>query len=433
MTPFSLAKDLFLTAKGFLTFKLFLSKSQFWSRDKIHNYQFRKLKRLLIEAYEGTEYYKGVFDKISFNPYVDFNKLEDIKKLPILSKAEAISNREKLINKKFAKRALALRTSGSTGNPFEILVSPDAWVMEQAVVWRHWSWGGYRFRDPLAMIRSFAPESGKSLIKHDPIKNFTYYSPFHLSDENIQIYLDDFLTRKVTVLRGYPSSISTIAEYVIRKRLDINGIKMILTASEVLTEDEKNLIKKAFKANVYNHYGLAEVCIMMGSCKEDNGLHNYDEYGYCEIIESENGKKRLIGTNLHNLAMPLIRYDTGDLVEVDWETCSCSRSLPTVKNIIGRKDNNILTKEGFKIPTVNFYTMFEKYAEIHSWQIVQYTISDIKFIIKSDQINQNRIVELKSDILLRIPHSLRFEILLNQPFVKFGEGKKNAFVSFLNK
>jgi phenylacetate-CoA ligase len=431
MTNFSIIKDLYLTARGVLTFHFFLKKSQYWGDKRLKHYQFEKLKKLLVEANENIDYYKELFKEIGFVPQRDFKKLTDLEKIPILTKKAAIENRERLINKRYIKDSLILRTSGSTGTPFEVLVSPSAWIFEQGVVWRHWSWGGYRFRDSLGIVRSFAPKAGEKLIKTDRIRNFTFYSPFHLNRENIKIYLKDMVDRKVNVLRGYPSSILTLAEYILDNEVRIPKLKMLLTASEVLNEGERKKIKKAFGAKIYNHYGLAEVCVMMGSCECEEGMHNYEEYGYCELIDNEFGQKKIIGTNLHNLAMPLIRYDTGDISESDWGTCSCGRGLPIIKNILGRKDSNILTPEGYKIPTVNFYTMFEKFTDISSWQIVQRSLFEIDFIINSRSISDLSVSMLKNDISQRIPDSINYRILLNGEFVKFAEGKKNAFVSLI--
>jgi phenylacetate-CoA ligase len=173
---------------------------------------------------------------------------------------------------------------------------------------------------------------------------------------------------------------------------------------------------------------------MMGDCEKHEGLHNYDEYGYLELLDTEDPKiKRIIGTNLHNLTTPLIRYDTGDLAVVSDEICSCGRTLPTIKNIIGRKDAVIKTKEGYEIPTVNFYTMFENFQEIERWQIVQLSLTEIDFIIRTDQISSERINALEMEIYRRLNHSVKVNIHVNGVFIQKNEGKINSFLSLLNK
>ena len=103
---------------------------------------------------------------------------------------------------------------------------------------------------------------------------------------------------------------------------------------------------------------------MMGECELHNGLHNYDDYGYLEVENYENGFYKIIGTNLNNYAMPLIRYDTGDLAKVSNASCECGRSFPLIKKVVGRKDTPLIAPSGQQVPSVNFYTMFEDFHEI---------------------------------------------------------------------
>lgn len=432
MANISFIKDAYFTVRGIMLYRTFLKKSCYWSTEKLKEYQFRKMKILLIKSFEEITYYRNMFNDLGFNPNFDFNSLSDLSKLPILSKDFVKKNKNLFINPRFKERSINFKTSGSTGIPFEILVHPRQWIMEQGVVWRHWKWGGYSFRDPLAMVRSFVPSNDENLWKTNKISNFTYFSPFHLNDENMAIYLDVMIARKIVVLRGYPSSIATLANFVLRSGHAIPNIKLVLTASEVLTETDRELIEKAFRAKVSNHYGLAEQIVMMGDCEKHEGLHNYDEYGYLELLDTDIPNiKRIIGTNLHNLTTPLIRYDTGDLAVVADIPCSCGRTLPTIKNIIGRKDLVIKTIEGYEIPTTNFYTMMEHYQEIQRWQIVQRSLNQIEIILASHSITKERVLSLEQDLKRRLTDKMSIIISQNGKFIQKNEGKINPFVSMI--
>lgn len=432
MANISFFKDIVYTLRGIKLYESMLNKSCYWSRKKMSDYQYNKLKFLLTESYEGIPYYRSLFEGLGFDPYKDFTDISDISKLPILGKDFVKANKDVFINKKYLKNAINFKTSGSTGVPFEILVHPDQWIMEQGVIWRHWKWGGYNFRDPLAMVRSFVPPDDNTLWKTSRISNFTYFSPFHLNDEIMSKYLDVMVKKKIKILRGYPSSILSLAEFVLRTDHVIPKIKLILTASEVLSDKDRYIIEKAFAAKVSNHYGLAEQIVMMGDCEKHEGLHNYDEYGYLELLDTDDPKiKRIIGTNLHNLTTPLIRYDTGDLAVVSDEICSCGRTLPTIKNIIGRKDAVIKTVEGYEIPTINFYTMLENFQEIDRWQIVQRSLTEIEFIFRSKNITNQRLDELEFEIKRRINKNMFIVISPNGEFIQKNEGKQNPFISLI--
>ena len=432
MTPINILKDFSLTARGILAYKFFFKHSCNWDKNKIQNYQYIKIKKLLIESATNVPYYKDLFNSIKFNPKKDFNTLSDLNKVPVLTKQKAKDVREFLDNPKYAKNAMRLRTSGSTGEPFEVAVSNNAWVVEQAMVWRHWAWGGYSFRDKLAMVRSFAPKPGENFYKHDKLRNFYMFSPFRLNDTQISNYLNVMKDEGISILRGYPSSVLTLADFIHRTGHEIPNLKLILTASESLTYQDRELIENVFKTKISNHYGLAEIVVMMGDCGMHCGMHNYDDYGYLELHDTETlNQKKIIGTNLHNLATPLIRYDTGDIAELNNNIVTCNHTFQTIQNIVGRKDQQINTPESYKIPTVNFYTMFELFNAINRWQIIQHDLNNIEFIIKV-KMNETILDEqLIAEIYKRLPKSINIKISRDKYFVQKNEGKINPFISYL--
>ena len=404
-------------------------KTQYWDNHKIDNYQFKRLQKQLIQAIK-TQYYSKLFREISFNPKTDFKSLNDLEKIPVTEKNKVKENTHLFINHKYKNKSLPFYTSGSTGNPMKALIHPLHWVIEQAVIFRHWSWGGYHFRDATAMLRSYSPKEGEPLTKYSRPLNTTYFSPFHLTDENMMMYYNLMIDLKTRVLRGYPSSVKIFALFLIKNSLKINSIKQVLVASEVLTDNDRNIIESVFDCKISNHYGLAEQIVMFGDCEKHTHLHNYFEYGYVELLDTDRANiKKIIGTNLHNKTMPIIRYDTGDLAIVDDSNCKCSRNGITIKNIIGRHDQLIRTPNGFDMPSVNFYTMFEHYLEIDQWQIT-YDDENINFnYLSLEGLNNTKLKELNLKIKIRINNS-GFKYTLNEVsiFYKKSEGKTPVIV-----
>ncbi|MDB4007320.1 hypothetical protein N9457_02005, partial [Flavobacteriaceae bacterium] len=383
----------------------------------------------LIQA-SKTQYYSKLFKELNFNPKTDFKTLIDLEKIPITDKYKVKENTELFINYEYKKKALLFYTSGSTGNPMKALIHPLHWIIEQAVIFRHWSWGGYHFRDVTAMLRSYSPKEGEPLTKYSLPLNTTYFSPFHLTDENMMMYYNLMIDLKTKVLRGYPSSVKIFALFLKKNNLKINTIKQILVASEVLTDIDRNIIENVFDCKISNHYGLAEQIVMFGDCEKHTHLHNYFEYGYVELVDTDKTNiKKIIGTNLHNKTMPIIRYDTGDLAIIDDSNCKCGRNGITIKNIIGRHDQLIRTPNGYDIPSVNFYTMFEHFVEIDQWQIT-YDDENINFnYLSLKGLNNTKLKELNSKIEHRI-NSSGFKYTLNEvsSFYQKSEGKTPVIV-----
>jgi hypothetical protein len=77
--------------------------------------------------------------------------------------------------------------------------------------------------------------------------------------------------------------------------------------------------------------------------------------------------------------------------------------------------------------------MFENFQEIERWQIVQLSLTEIDFIIRTDQISSERINALEMEIYRRLNHSVKVNIHVNGVFIQKNEGKINSFLSLLNK
>ena len=63
----------------------FLQESQWWSKERLEEYQMQQLEKLLKHAYENVPYYRRVFNERGLKPK-DIQDVEDLKKLPHLTK-----------------------------------------------------------------------------------------------------------------------------------------------------------------------------------------------------------------------------------------------------------------------------------------------------------------------------------------------------------
>lgn len=424
-------KDSLLTICGILYYKFFYKNFIFKTSKEISDYQFKKLKKLLISSNLNVPYYNKLFKKINFDPLTDFKSLNDLKKIPILEQEVVRKNPSEFINKK-SKNYSSLNTSGTSGQPFTALVDDAHWVVEQAVIWRQWKSFGYKFRDKIALLRSYAPEKNDTLIKVDYLRNFIYYSPYHLSDENCSDFYKDMVRREIKFLRGYPSSIKIFTSYCKRNQLKINSLMGILLASETLLENDKKYIKDYFNVPVINHYGLAECVVMIGNIFSDKHLYNYDDYGYLELIKYGN-KINIIGTNLNNHAMPLIRYNTNDMALIDSNDEDKKIKLKQIKSITGRQNEYIITNKE-KIPLTNIYTIFSKHQNIAKWQIVQRRINKLDILLLCAEKDKDIIKEkLINDLSILERKDININVIFTSEFERFGEGKIPPFIPYDKK
>lgn len=425
--------DLRQSFRGHSVARNYLAESQYWSDDKMQEMQYQQLHKLLLYCYKNVPYYKRLFAESQFNPVCDFNSIADLNKIPLMTKKTARTARELLVADINDTQFVTDKTSGSTGEPFQINISTRQIVFEKATVWRHWSWAGYGFRTPMAIIRTYVPKYGQPLIKYDAIRNFRYYSAYHLNETNVRDYLTDIRKFGARIIRGYPSSIYILAKFKLEQNIELPGIKSILTASETLTDRQRETIEKAFDAKVFNWYGLAEQVVTANECESHQGMHLNNEYGYWELEKRDylpENQRMIVGTNFRNYAMPIVRYETGDIaILAENESCSCGRTLPLIKTIAGRKDDIITTSDGLQIPAVNFYSMFREIPSVQRFQIIQWNLNEVEIRVKSQNLDSDEKDRILSELELRLGKRMKIKLTLNKEFERNPEGKRRPVMS----
>jgi phenylacetate-CoA ligase len=105
-------------------------------------------------------------------------------------------------------------------------------------------------------------------------------------------------------------------------------------------------------------------------------MHVFSDVRYVEVVA--NGKVvppgemgEIVNTNLIQFAFPFIRYKNGDLGIMDSEPCPCGRSLPVLKEILGRTNDYLVTPEGQYIHSEFFAYTFRVKPEVDKFQVYQ--------------------------------------------------------------
>lgn len=416
-------RDAELTLKGYWMSKGLMRGTQFLSKDQIEAFQLERLRVVLDACYRYVPYYQKLFWEHDFDPH-HIQSTEDLKRLPVLSKDTVRAKLADFCSMKELREAIRLRTSGTTGTPLSTYTSAGQWVVEQGAIWRQWGWAGYRFRDRMAIIRSYAPKPNEPLSRLDRLRNWFYFSPYHLNEEHCREYLDTLEQWKPAYLRGYPSSLYLLARVAKNQRRRLPGLRAAFTASETLLPHYRSEIEHAFGVKVFDHYGQAEITAMLHECECHEGLHVLLDYGYVEFLPSEQkGLHRMIATNLQNTAMPLLRYETGDLVELGEKACSCGRVFPLVRRVVGRSDQLLLHRNGFSIPSINIYTYFSKHDDILRFQVIQNSKDDVEVrIAPRAGVSEDHVsTKVRQEMNLRFGGDVN--VVLTQEFEQSGEGK----------
>ncbi|RYU46111.1 phenylacetate--CoA ligase family protein [Aliivibrio finisterrensis] len=283
------------------------------------------------------------------------HKLADF---PIINKSDIREKGDDFLADNHRGVIVSGATSGTTGTPLVIKQNMTSVVREQAFVARHLDWAGFKSGDKRAWIRGdmIVPLSQKKgpFWRYSWFENMIMLSSFHMSPNNLQHYIDAMADYGVEIIQAYPSSVVTLAKHLdIHDQYYSGKLKSIVTSSESLSQEDKQLIEKRFGCVVFDWYGLFERVAAIGSC-EHGRYHILSDYSHVELIDVGDGRHEIIGTNFNNSLQPLIRYRTGDHVYLSNETaCPCGRTFPLIDRIEGRIGDYLLGEDGQKVHILN--------------------------------------------------------------------------------
>lgn len=338
-------------------------------------WQLKKINEILIYSYENIPYYKEIFNKENIK--LPLKNLNEIKNIPILTKEDIRENYSKIISIKRLE-TIELTTGGSSGTPLKLLKSKDNNIRE-AVFLEHYmkNIGMKAFKCRKAIIRGPIPKNGISEI----VGNELILSSYFISKDTIKEYIKELEKFNPEMLHVYPSSIFLICKLIKKEKLEINipNLKVIFSSSETFDYKQKKFVNEVFKCKIFDLYGNTENTVHAINIYPNEGYEFNDFYSFVEIIDNE-----IITTGFNDLAMPLIRYKTGDEIEyLDQEK--------KIFRIKGRVQEYIydLKKEKHPLNTIIFGNHLLVYGKLNKFQIHQNEFGKINFIIeKQERLNK---------------------------------------------
>ena len=383
LTAFSTMLERERYSGRFQEFQDLLTKTEWASQSDLEAYQNERLRLVVAHAYEHVPFYRQRFDALKLTA-ADIHTTADLPKLPLLTRDDIREHFDDLRSRAFPGRSLRTgHTSGTTGTPLTIGYDRDTVWMTYAVFDRHYRWAGCRLGvngDRIAVAR------GNVIVPLDqrtpPFwrKNHRHHqlllSSFHLSKGNLPAYFDALAAFQPAVLDGYPSTLFLLAKYLQTKG-EYFPVKAAVTSSETLYDFQRKVIEERFKCRVFDYYALAERAVFSHECDHHEGHHLAMEYGVAEVTDGAGTPLprgevgHLVGTSLHNLAMPLLRYVTNDRTALRPGRCSCGRHLELMEDVTTKAEDVLTLGDGRLISPSVLTHPFKPLDCIEGSQIVQ--------------------------------------------------------------
>lgn len=321
----------------------------------------KKLSEITEYASSNTKFY-SVF------------KGKNISEYPVINKSIIMKNMNEFKSREFTnKKTHIMATSGSTGIPFRIEQDMGKRKQVLAEIIYFSNLVGYEVGKKIVYLRNleamFQVPKYKQFIKNENIIATQKYD-----DETISKIVNKLICmEKGTTILGYASTLQIVSSYMKKNNIKAENVNGIISGAEAITTKTRKLVEEQFKCNVVSRYSNQEMGILAQDFEEDKFLLNRASY-YFELLALDKDEPaklgemgRIVVTDLYNYAMPMLRYDTGDLgiMLID------KNGREYLAKVFGRKLDLLYTTNNEPISFFALDEYFEDNFDIEQFQIIQ--------------------------------------------------------------
>ena len=346
----------------------------YWDRDELRRYQEKRLRAVVRYAYDNVPFYHEKFREAGVKPD-DVKGLDDLPKLPLVRKSEfkLVPPRERVSLEFDVDKLKAIRTSGSTGQPFTTYVCgrEDEW--RKAIYMRANISCGQKPRDRWVVVTAphhFRDTTG--LQRKLGVYAQTCVSVFMSVDEQVRVISG----LKPDVLDGYSGALFLIAKELDKRGLSLIRPRIVFGTADLVDAASRRFMEDVFGAPYLDQFGCAEIDRSAWQCPERVGYHMDVDSVIMEFVDrggnavSAGERGEIVYTSLFNFAMPFIRYAVGDVGVPSDDECPCGRSFPLMEVVEGRKDSFLVMPDGRLLSPRVFTNAMSRFFE----KIVQYRV-----------------------------------------------------------
>lgn len=345
---------------------LFILNSHDLCNKKIYKLQNKKLKRLMKRAYQ-IPLYRKKFEEAGLRPE-DITCREDLAAFPVLTKQEIKEWLTPMLSEVSGKYHV-FSTSGSTGTPLKIFVSPK----ENSYLTANWL--------RMAMKQGINPFFQKTMALKDPElvaqgsdsviqklgilrrRKLSFLADGEEIAEGLNQYEPDFFY-------AHRTKLLQMIEYAQKEHVKLYHPAAYAVISEMMLENDEKLFRQNLGDNIFTSYGCMETGACTFTIKGDLTRHIITNDTHIINVVDEHSrlaqKGRMLLTNLNFLDFPIINYDVGDNAEVFEEN-----GVEYISRIHGRSNDWVELEDGRKYGFQPFYSAFEGENDVLHFRVIQ--------------------------------------------------------------
>lgn len=385
--------------------------------------QDERLHRILKYAIQNVPFYKDITEP-------------DISRFPVMSKPVYKEQGNRCRSKEYLDddKLFIASTSGSTGTPLVVYQDANKKARMRADLIAAHEAVGWHLGDHYVFIRNWVSNYKQSLIKNFA-QNVENISVTDFDDKKKAWLCEHLEQNPNSIIFGYASSVYDFLTYVRKEKIEARklSVKLIVCDSDELTSANRKALEDTFDCIVINRYDNEENGLLaISSPHKDELTVNYPSL-YVELLKLDSDESvqpgemgRVVVTDLFNHAMPLIRYDIGDLAVSPDE----AGKIRTLSCISGRKADCVYSTDGKIISAVTISGITEVFDTIVRYQLVQ--ISKIGFEFHYvGKIGENDMQELSNRLHTALGTNAEIRYIIEQdiPLGKNGKAKTTVYAA----
>jgi phenylacetate-CoA ligase len=353
-------------------------QSQRWPEERLQAYRWERLQRLLQYAFENSPFYRARFAEAGRRPE-DIRTAEDLAALPPLTKEDLREHAGEITTEIGRRRGGVVKeTSGSTGVPLRVRVDREAMAEKWAATIRHNRWAGYDVGDRIGLIWGDIeiPATIRQRLRRALVDRVEVLDSQRLEARAMAAFAEALRRKCIRVLVAQAQPLCIFAEFLRAEGIGDLPVRAVIPTGMVLHGAQRQMLEQSLGWEVFDRYGAEETSVLASECEAHQGLHVNAEGLWLEVVTDDGpagvGEEgELLVTDLTNRAMPLIRYQIGDVAAGEEGRCPCGRTLPRLRRMSGRVADCVSSPDGFVVSGIAITDHVTRIPGVRQMQVVQ--------------------------------------------------------------
>lgn len=326
------------------------------SAAEIKAFQEAEMAKMLAYVSENSPYYRRVFSDQNID-VTSIKTLGDLQKLPLTTKADIQQFNDEFLCVPISEIIDYATTSGTLGDPVtfgQTDADLERLAYNEAI---SFDCAGIKSGDVVQLMTTIDRRFMAGLAYFLGLRKMKV-GVIRVGAGIPELQWDSILKYKPTYLITVPSFLLKLIEYAEAHGIDYNnsGVKGAVCIGEALRNQDfsdstlSRKITEKWNIKLFSTYASTEMSTAFTECEHGIGGHHHPELIIVETLDDEGNpvaggeSGELVITNLGVEGMPLIRFKTGDIVQLHREPCGCGRNTLRVGPVLGRKQQMIKYK-----------------------------------------------------------------------------------------